>query len=272
MLVVLGIGISVVLLIIGLIFLFNVIMENNRRKLITSPEVVHDGITKKYEDVDIHKSYAGPIFTIGMAMSLAIVLTAFEWKTYEEPKVASLGTLQDVAEEVIEIPPTEQKPPPPPKIVAPEIIEVPDEEDIKQDLEVDLNVEVNQNTVVQRQEVIKVVEPAPVKEEEAEEIFTIVEESAEPIGGMDAFLKYVAKNLKYPAQARRMGIEGKVFVQFVVDKDGSITDIKVVKGIGGGCDEEAVRVLENAPKWKPGKQRGRPVRQRIVLPISFKLG
>jgi protein TonB len=89
---------------------------------------------------------------------------------------------------------------------------------------------------------------------------------------MDSFLKYVSKNLKYPAQARRMGVEGKVFVQFVVEKDGSITDIKVVKGIGAGCDEEAVRVLENAPKWKPGKQRGRPVKQRIVLPIVFKLG
>ncbi|WP_448518217.1 energy transducer TonB [Rhodoflexus sp.] len=264
------IGGLVVLLIVGLIFAFDKIMENNRKRLLTS-NVVHDGITKKYEDVDIHKSYAGPIFSIGLAISLGIVLTAFEWKTYDEGKVTSLGSLQDVAEEVMEIPPTEQKPPPPPKIIAPEIVEVPDEEDIKQDLEVDLSVEVNQNTVVQKQEVVKVEAP-PVKEEEVEEIFTIVEEGAEPIGGMEAFLKYVSKNLKYPAQARRMGVEGKVFVQFVVDRDGSITDVKVVKGIGAGCDEEAVRVIENAPKWKPGKQRGRPVKQRIVLPISFKLG
>lgn len=270
MFVVLAIGALVVAVIVGLIFTFNAIMESNRRKIITS-NIVHDGITKKYEDVDIHKTYAGPIFTLGMAISLAIILTAFEWKTYDEAKVASLGTLQDVAEEVIEIPPTEQKPPPPPKIVAPEIVEVPDEEDIKQDLEVDLSVEINQNTVVQKQEVVKVEAP-PVKEEEVEEIFTIVEESAEPIGGMEAFYKYVTKNLKYPAQARRMGVEGKVFVQFVVDKDGSITEVKVVKGIGAGCDEEAVRVIESAPKWKPGKQRGRPVKQRIVLPISFKLG
>jgi len=269
--VVLIIGGLVVALIVGLILLFNTIIEKNRKEILTS-NIIHDGITKKYEDVDIHKSYAGPIFTIGLAISLGIVLTAFEWKTYDEPKVASLGSLQDVAEEVIEIPPTEQKPPPPPKIVAPEIVEVPDEEDIKQDLEVDLNVEVNQNTIVQKQEVVKVVEAAPVKEEEVEEIFTIVEEGAEPIGGMESFLKYVSKNLKYPAQARRMGVEGKVFVQFVVEKDGSITDIKVVKGIGAGCDEEAIRVLENAPKWKPGKQRGRPVKQRIVLPIVFKLG
>jgi len=89
---------------------------------------------------------------------------------------------------------------------------------------------------------------------------------------MGAFYEYVSKNLKYPSQARRMGVEGKVFVQFVVDKDGSISQVQSIKGIGAGCDEEAVRVLQNAPKWKPGKQRGRPVRVRMVLPITFKLG
>ena len=77
--------------------------------------------------------------------------------------------------------------------------------------------------------------------------------------------------MKYPNQARRMGIEGRVFVQFVVDKDGQLTEIKAVKGIGAGCDEEAVRVLKSAPKWKPGKQRGRPVKVRMILPITFKL-
>lgn len=77
--------------------------------------------------------------------------------------------------------------------------------------------------------------------------------------------------MKYQNQARRMGIEGRVFVQFVVDKDGQLTEIKAVKGIGAGCDEEAVRVLKSAPKWKPGKQRGRPVKVRMILPITFKL-
>jgi protein TonB len=77
--------------------------------------------------------------------------------------------------------------------------------------------------------------------------------------------------MKYPAQARRMGIEGKVFVEFVVDKDGTLTEVKTVKGIGAGCDEEAVRVIQSAPKWKPGKQRGRPVKVRMILPIIFKL-
>jgi protein TonB len=89
---------------------------------------------------------------------------------------------------------------------------------------------------------------------------------------MQAFYEYVGKKLKYPAQARRMNIEGKVFVEFVVNRDGSLVDVKVMKGIGAGCDEEAVRVIQSAPAWKPGKQRGKPVRQRMVLPITFKLG
>jgi protein TonB len=88
---------------------------------------------------------------------------------------------------------------------------------------------------------------------------------------MEDFYKYVSKNIEYPKQARRMGIEGKVFVQFVVDKDGSLSDVKVIKGIGAGCDEEAIRVLKESPKWTPGKQRGRPVRVRMSLPIFFKI-
>jgi protein TonB len=88
---------------------------------------------------------------------------------------------------------------------------------------------------------------------------------------MKAFYAYVGKNMKYPAQARRMGIEGKVYVTFVVGKDGALTDVRVLKGIGAGCDMEAIRVLSGAPKWKPGKQRGRPVRVRMQLPIIFKL-
>jgi protein TonB len=111
-----------------------------------------------------------------------------------------------------------------------------------------------------------------VEEEEVEEVFTIVEEGAEPVGGYEEFYKYIKKALKYPSQARRMGVEGKVYVQFVVDKDGSLNEIKVIKGIGAGCDEEASRVIQEAAKWKAGKQRGRAVKQRIVMPISFKLG
>ena len=108
-------------------------------------------------------------------------------------------------------------------------------------------------------------------EEKADEVFTMVEGQPAPIGWIKAFYDYVGKNLKYPSKAARMGVEGRVFVEFIVEKDGSLTDIKVARGIGGGCDEEAVRVISSAPKWKPGKQRGNPVRVRMVMPIMFQL-
>ncbi|MFM7852616.1 MAG: TonB family protein [Flammeovirgaceae bacterium] len=105
-----------------------------------------------------------------------------------------------------------------------------------------------------------------------EEKFIVVEEPATPVGGMASFYKYVGKNLRYPKLARRMGVEGKVFVQFIIEKDGSISNPIVFKGIGAGCDEEALRLIRESPKWNPGTQRGKPVRQRYTLPIIFKLG
>ncbi len=131
-----------------------------------------------------------------------------------------------------------------------------------------MDTEVTEETKVEE---IKI-QPVEEEKEDINQIFLVVEETAAPQGGMPAFYEFVGKKLKYPAQARRMGIEGKVFVEFVIERDGSITDVKAIKGIGAGCDEEAVRVLQSAPKWKPGKQRGKPVRQRMVLPIAFKLG
>jgi len=104
------------------------------------------------------------------------------------------------------------------------------------------------------------------------EVFTIVEDTATPTGGMDEFYKYVAHNLKYPAQARRLGVEGKVFIEFVVQTDGSITDVKTINGIGAGCDQEAIKVIQSSPNWTPGKNKGVVVKQRVVLPISFSLG
>ena len=90
-------------------------------------------------------------------------------------------------------------------------------------------------------------------------------------GGEQAMMKFVADNVKYPQDARDKEISGRVLVSFVVEKDGSIGDVKVVKGIGGGCDEEAVRVVNAMPKWKPGMDKGKPVRVSYMMPITFKL-
>ena len=202
---------------------------------------------------------------IGLSVSLLLVIVAFEWRTYDNSGLLDLGMVQDDFEDLMEIPPTEQPPPPPPKIQLPEIIEVPDEEEIEEEIEVELDLEVTEEEVVED----FVFEEAP--EEEVDEVFTIVEDQPAFPGGNAAFYKFVASNMTYPAQARRMGIEGRVFVQFVVDKDGSVTEVKAVKGIGAGCDREAERVLNSSPKWTPGKQRGRSVKVRMVLPIIFKL-
>lgn len=221
---------------------------------------------KKNPDIDLSKK-SGMFLNIGLAISLLLIITAFEWRFYDDGSLVDLGQVEDNFEDLMEIPPTEQPPPPPPKIQLPQIIEVPDEEEIEEEIEVELDVEITEETVIED----IIFEEAP-EEEVADEIFTIVEDQPEPQGGMSAFYAFVGKQMKYPNQARRMGIEGKVFVQFVVDKDGSITDVQAVKGIGAGCDEEAVRVIKSSPKWKAGKQRGRPVKVRMILPITFKLG
>lgn len=103
------------------------------------------------------------------------------------------------------------------------------------------------------------------------DVFTVVEEQPEFEGGMGAFYRYIGTEMTYPLEARQKGIEGRVYVQFVVERDGSLTDVQAIKGIGAGCDSEAVRVVQNAPSFKPGKQRGKAVRVRMIMPIAFKL-
>lgn len=222
--------------------------------------------SKKAPNADLTNK-TGLYLAIGLVISLALITFAFEFKSYDDSGLVDLGQVDDNFEDVMEIPPTEQPPPPPPKIQQPEIIEVPDEEEIEEDIEIDLDVDITEDTEIEEM----VFEEAP-EEETSDEIFMVVEDQPEPEGGLAAFYKFVGDNLDYPAQARRMGVEGKVFVQFVVDKDGSLTDVKAVKGIGAGCDEEAVEIVKSSPKWKPGKQRGKAVRVRMIIPITFKLG
>lgn len=110
-----------------------------------------------------------------------------------------------------------------------------------------------------------------VEVEKKEEPFTFVEEMPMFPEGNDALMSFIIENIQYPEIAKRASVEGRVLVQFVVEKSGQITEVKVVKGIGAGCDEEAVRVTKLMGKWKPGKQNGKPVRVRMVIPFQFKL-
>jgi len=110
----------------------------------------------------------------------------------------------------------------------------------------------------------------PVIEKEPE-VFMVVEVMPKFPGGDEAMFKFISKRVKYPKEARKKNIQGRVMIQFVVDEEGNIIEAKVVKGIGYGCDEEALRVINSMPKWKPGTQKGKPVRVRFVIPIRFVL-
>jgi periplasmic protein TonB len=216
---------------------------------------------KKNPDSDLEKKK--PYFLqIGLIISLGIVLVALEWKSYEGTGM-DLGQLNlDLAEEEI-IPITQQEipPPPPPPPVNVEIQVVEDDKKIDNEIEIK-STEADQSTfveIVQKEEVIA----------EAE-IFTIVEEMPSFPGGEEALFAYLQKEVKYPPMAKDAGISGVVYLQFVVGTDGKIKDVKVLRGVKG-LDEEAIRVVEKMPSWKPGKQRGKSVPVYFNLPIRFTL-
>ena len=215
------------------------------------------------------RQYRGLFFNIGLVISLLMVIAAFEWRFYDDQELMNVGSSSIEFIEALDVPLTEQPPPPPPTVLKNvQIIAVEDLEDIEDEIELNLDIDMTEDLTIEQ--VIEL-DVGEVEEEDTEEIFVIVEDAPAPIGGMAAFYGHVNENIKYPRQAQAMNIEGKVFVQFVVGKDGGLTDVVVIRGIGGGCDEEAIRVVELSPSWKAGKQRGRPVRVKMVLPITFKI-
>lgn len=154
----------------------------------------------------------------------------------------------------------------PPKVVKEEVVEeIPTIEEIKQNEVAAVEVE-GDAEVVFEEPVAQV-----VVEEDENKVFMVVEQQPEFEGGYEAMMNFIKKNMRYPASARRMGIDGTVYVSFVVGKDGTINDVKVLRGISADCDKEAVRVVQMMPPWKAGKQNGKPVFVRFNLPIKFKL-
>lgn len=225
---------------------------------------------KKSDKANLEKTKT--MYTLlGLVVALSIVILAFEWKSYDKEVEAEQLTqvVQEVEEMIIQT--RQEEPPPPPE--EPQQAETTEFEivDDDQELENEFNIETFENTG-NAEVFIPKVEVEEVEEEAEEEtIFTVVEESASFPGGMQELYKYVGSNLVYPQQARETGTQGKVFITFVVEKDGSLTDVKVLRDIGSGCGEEAVRVVKSMPKWKPAKQRGKAVRMQFNLPISFTL-
>lgn len=222
---------------------------------------------KKYENANLeHRK--GAYFAIGLLFVLASIYCLFEMKFYDLTSYEVKKLHLDLIEaEVIPITQQTPPPPPPPPQSVTQIEIVSDDEIIEVELEIQ-DLEIDDDSQIDI-EVAEYISEMPEEEYEEEEIFTIVEKMPSFPGGIESLFSYLGNNIEYPDMAKDARIEGKVYITFVVDKDGSIADVKVLRGIGGGCDEEAIRVVKGMPKWDPGEQRGKAVRVQYNLPINF---
>ena len=216
---------------------------------------------RKSNKADLRSTY-GLFVEVSLVAALLLLILAFRANIHREGDL-EIETLEQEVVQMEEILVTKQivKPPPPPRPPVP--VEVPNDEIIDdEDLDLDASLDI--------EEPLANLPPPPPPEEEEEEpepeIFVVVEEMPELIGGLGE----IQKKIKYPEIARKAGVEGRVILQFIVNENGDVTEPTVVRGIGAGCDEEALRVVREA-KFKPGKQRGKAVKVKMSLPITFKL-
>jgi protein TonB len=217
---------------------------------------------KKNPTHDLHRQTA-KFFFIGLCLSVTIVITAFEWTTVK--KKAPLPTFDPVEGPLFNIQVTvhEIEPTLPPKPLLTKSIPTVSLAEFKSDND-DKPVELIGSTEHTDNPFVD------LPSEEVEDIILFPEVMAAPVGGYESFYDHLSKSLKYPKQAQRNQITGKVFVEFIVDKNGTVINLKVLTEIGGGCDEEALRVLAKT-HWEPGRQRGKPVKTRMAMPINFTL-
>lgn len=226
----------------------------------TAPTLSMSALERKKPVVDLRRSYVINI-QVGLIITLLGFITAFNVNLDLRPDLDFSEREQEIIE-MEEIVQTQQEttPPPPPRPPQPE--PVPDDE-IMEDLFFDLDTDLDLDAP------LDLPPPPPPEEEEEEyepEIFQVVEDMPEPIGGLDA----IYRNIRYPEAARRAGIEGRVIVQFIVDENGNVTNPTILRGIGAGCDEAAIAAIQSV-QWTPGRQRGRPVKVQFQVPIMFRL-
>ena len=202
---------------------------------------------------------------IGLIIVLAIVYMAFEGKTYQTGAATPISRPDAKIDDDVVINTQHEKPALPPPLPQPQLLKpIDDDKPVENDPIVDAEDTPDKPVPDLPKPVIKDEVP-----DEPELPFKVVEQDPEYPGGDEARLTFLRNNLKYPQIARETRIQGTVYVGFVVEKDGSITQVTILRGIGGGCDEEAIRVAKMMPKWKPGKQRGKEVRVSYQMPIKF---
>lgn len=223
--------------------------------------------TKKNPKVDLEKKRT--LFVeIGFLVALSVVLFAFEVKQYEKEMMVMTNAMAktDLEETVIKTERQQQNTPPPPRAVVTTLEIVDNNEEILD--EIDIDIEADEETELQSYTPVKSTE----EDVQEEEIFVVVEKQAAFPGGQEALFKWLSENLKYPEQAKDAGIEGVVYVQFVVEKNGSITDVEIRQSsLGGGCEEAAMAAVSKMPSWEAAKQRNKPVRSLFILPVQFQL-
>lgn len=204
---------------------------------------------------------------LGVVMVLSLIFIAFEW-TDREVTVYEVADTSLQSEEEIEIVQTAPELPPPPPPPAPEVVEIINvvEDNVKVDA-IKIETEEDNKKIV----IAAPVAPPSIVEEEDNVVFQVVEKMPSFPGGDAALFKFLGDNVKYPVIAQENGVQGRVICQFVVNRDGSIVDVEVVRSVDASLDKEAIRVIKSMPKWSPGQQRGKPVRVKYTLPVNFKL-
>lgn len=223
---------------------------------------------KKNPKADLEKR-KGLFLELGLAVALAGCLVAFNVKSYdhEEIVVEERTVIDEVTETVIQT--QQEETPPPPEPEAPEVVTevhiIDNDAESENEMGI-LSMDLTDDIITDDP-----VMTAPKEEEEDKdvEVYVVVEQPAVFPGGEAALNKFLAENIRYPDLARTSGIEGKVYIRFVVEKDGSVSNVKIMRDIGGGCGAEAVRVVKSMPKWTPAKQQTRTVRSEFNLPVNF---
>lgn len=218
----------------------------------------------KKADLERRKSL---FLEIGFVVALGLVLLAFEWATRPEKSEGFDQEEEDVVQEDVPITRQEEKKPPPPPPKTTDVLNI-----VEDDVQIEDELRLEETEADQDTEVDVDAFADEEEEEDEGEVFMVVEDMPTfQGGGVENFRNYVQKNIDYPTVAAENGIEGTVFVRFVIDQDGSITQVTTLRGVDPSLDEEAMRVIRNAPEWEPGQQRGKPVRVQFTIPIVFQL-
>ncbi len=205
-------------------------------------------------------------FQIGLIVAISAALLAFEWKTPDKGIVLPPRTLAEPTQEIIDVV-IKNRPEPPKPLITTTMNEV--ENNIKDLPDIAVNTEIDPEGKV---EPWTMPELQPENPDAGEpEIFIVAETMPEFPGGDAALMRYLSENIKYPLIAKETGITGIVYITFIIEPDGKVSSIAVLRGVAGGCTEEAVRVVSEMPDWTPGKQRSKPVRVRMNLPVKFVL-